>query len=94
MTILNTWVKSGNGNCLITASAEVKTVVDSEMQDEMRLQIIRPADRKGRNSCIGLSNRFPKIIPRQVIMTPVEIVIQKGTKVDRRYLCRISLQAR
>lgn len=50
VTILNTCVKSGRGNCLMTASAEVNTVVDSEMVDETSPQMIKPAERKGKNS--------------------------------------------
>ncbi len=94
VTILNTCVKSGRGNCLMTASAEVNTVVDSEMVDETSPQMIKPAERKGKNSWIGVSKRFPKIIPKQAIMTPVEMVIQKGPNDDLLYLWRMSAHAR
>lgn len=94
VTILKTCVNKGRGSCLITASAAVNTVVDSDMVEDIRPHKIRPAERKGKNSWNGVSNRFPKIIPKQAIMTPVEMVIQKGPKDDLLYLWRISDQAK
>ncbi len=44
---------------------------------------INPADKKGKKSYKGVFLKIvPKILPRQAIITPVEIVIQKGPKVD------------
>ena len=45
--------------------------------------MINPADRNGKNSDIGDLNNDPKITPIQPIITPVEIVIQKGPKDER-----------
>ncbi len=60
-----------------------KTVVASRMVLETKLQIIKPAAKKGRKSDIGALNNDPKITPMQAIITPVDIVIQKGPKEDR-----------
>ncbi len=60
----------------------------------MNPQMIKPAARKGRNSETGDLKIFPKIKPKQEIITPVEIVIQKGPKDERRYLWRMSDLAR
>lgn len=72
------------GSCLMMGSAATKTVVASVIVVEIRPQIIKPAARKGKNSDIGDLNNDPKIIPMQAIITPVDIVIQKGPKVERR----------
>lgn len=65
-------------------SAAANTVVASVTVEEMNPQIIKPAERNGKNSDIGDLNKDPKIIPIQAIITPVEIVIQKGPKEERR----------
>ena len=75
-------VKTGMGNCLIMASAPIKTVVASITVEEINPQMIRPADRKGRNSCMGDLKIVPKITPIQAIITPVEIVIHHGPSID------------
>ena len=67
-----------------------KTVVASVKVDEMNPHKINPADKKGKKSYKGVLKIVPKILPRQAIITPVEIVIQKGPKVDLLYLWRIS----
>ena len=64
-------------------SAAANTVVASVTVEEMNPQIIKPAERNGKNSDIGDLNKDPKIIPIQAIITPVEIVIQKGPKEER-----------
>ncbi len=65
------------------ASAETKAKEDSEIVEEIKPQMIRPAERNGKKSFIGVENRLPKINPKHAIITPVEIVIQKGPSVDR-----------
>ena len=65
-------------------SAATKTEVESVMVDEIRLQIMRPAARKGRKSDFGALKSEPKITPIQAIIIPVEIVIQNGPKEERR----------
>ena len=72
----------GKGNCLIIASELTKTVVASVRQLAMNPQIINPEAKKGRNSDMGDLKRLPKIKPIQATITPVEIVIQKGPRVD------------
>lgn len=64
-------------------SAAANTVVASVIVEEMNPQMIKPAERNGKNSDIGDLNKDPKIIPIQAIITPVEIVIQKGPKEER-----------
>ena len=81
----NTWVVIGKRSCLITDSAETKTVVESIKQLETKPQRMSPEVRKGRKSFIGVLNRPPNIPPMQVIMTAVEIVIQKGPREERLY---------
>lgn len=77
------WVVRGNGNCLIIGSAVTNTEVASVIVEERSPQIIKPAARKGRKSDIGDLKREPKIIPIHAIITPVDIVIQKGPNVER-----------
>ena len=83
-------MNKGIGNCLIIASEETKTTDASVKTEEIKAQIIRPEARKGRNSLGGYLNMFPKIIPIVPIITPVEMVIQKGPIVDLRYRCLMS----
>ncbi len=66
------------------------TRVDSLIIPEMRPKMICPQDRKERNSAIGALKSFPNINPIQAIVTPIEIEIQKGPRLDLRYLCLIS----
>ena len=75
-------------------SAFGKTVVASVRIELIKLQRIRPADKKGKNSRIGALKRFPKIMPIQAIVTPIEMVIQKGPKLDLLYLCLMSEYAK
>lgn len=77
------WVVSGKGNCLIMGSALTNTDVASVIVEEMNPQIIKPAAKNGRKSDIGDLKREPKIMPIHAIITPVEIVIQNGPKVER-----------
>lgn len=81
--ILYTCMTNGIGSCLIMDSAPTNTVVASVKVEEIVPQIIKPAAKKGKKSDIGDLNNDPKIIPIQPIITPVEIVIQKGPKVER-----------
>lgn len=60
----------------------------------MKFQIIIPAAKKGKNSFTGALKRVLNNTPMQATMTPVEIVIQKGPRVDRLYLCLISTRAK
>ena len=55
---------------------------------------INPHDKKGRNSCIGVLNKLPKIKPIQATVTPIEMEIQNGPRLDLLYLCLISEKAR
>lgn len=71
------------GSCLMMGSAAANTVVASVIVVEIKPQMIKPADRKGKNSDIGDLNKDPKMIPMQAIITPVEIVIQKGPNDER-----------
>lgn len=75
-------------------SALGKTVVASVSTELINPQRIKPAERKGRNSFIGDLKMLPKIIPIQAIVTPIEIVIQKGPRLERLYLCLISEYAK
>ena len=93
-TIRKIWEKTGIGNCLMIASAPIKTPVASITVEEINPQMIKPAERKGRNSCIGDLKIVPKITPIHAIITPVEIVIHHGPSIDLRYLWRISALAR
>jgi hypothetical protein len=61
---------------------------------EIKVQNIKPAVRKGRKSSVGDLNKPPKIRPIQAIITPVEIVIQKGPRDDLLYFCLISAFAK
>lgn len=72
------------------ASEAVKTPVASITTCEINPQIIKPAERNGRNWLIGDLKIFPKISPKQAIITPVEMVNQKGPNVDLLYLCLMS----
>ena len=74
---------NGIGSCLIMDSAPTNTDVASVKVEEIVPQIINPAAKNGKKSDIGDLNKEPKIIPIQAIMTPVEIVIQKGPSEDR-----------
>ena len=67
-----------------------KTTVASLITLEMSPQRIKPQDKNGRNSSIGVLNKLPKIKPIHAMVTPIEIVIQKGPRLDHLYLCRIS----
>ena len=67
-----------------------KTVVASVITELITPQIISPIERKGRNSFIGALKILPNITPIHAIVTPIEIVIQKGPKLDLLYLCLIS----
>lgn len=78
------------GSCRIIPSAFGKTVVASERTELIKPQRINPADRKGKNSRIGALKIFPKIMPIHAIVTPIEIVIQNGPKLDLLYLCLMS----
>lgn len=71
-------------------SALGNTVVASVRTELIKLQRIKPADKKGKNSCIGALKIFPKIMPIHAIVTPIEIVIQNGPKLDLLYLCLMS----
>lgn len=62
----------------------------SVIVEEIRPQVIKPAAKNGKKSDIGDLKREPKIIPMQAIITPVDIVIQKGPKVERLYRCLMS----
>ena len=93
-TIRKMCEKTGMGSCLIIASAPIKTFVASITVEEMNPQMIRPAERKGRNSCMGDLKIDPKITPIHAIITPVEIVIHQGPSIDLRYLWRMSAFAR
>ena len=78
------------GSCLIIPSAFGNTVVASVRTELTKPQRIRPTDKKGRNSRIGALKIFPKIMPIHAIVTPIEIVIQNGPKLDLLYLCLMS----
>ena len=79
---------------MIIGSAPTKVVVASMIVEAMKFQMISPEAKNGRNSYIGDLKSPPKITPIQPIMTPVEIVIQNGPRVERLYLCRMSDLAR
>ena len=78
----------------MTASAATKTAIDNKIHPEIKPQIIKPAAKKGKNSDIGDLKREPKMIPIHAIITPVDIVIQKGPNEDLLYRCLISDQAK
>lgn len=78
------------GSCRIIPSALGNTVVASVRTELINPQRIKPAERKGKNSWIGALKIFPKIMPIHAIVTPIEIVIQKGPKLDLLYLCLMS----
>ena len=78
------------GSCRIIPSAFGNTVVASVRTELIKPQRINPAERKGRNSFMGDLKIFPKIIPIQAIVTPIEMVIQKGPRLERLYLCLMS----
>ena len=78
------------GSCRIIPSAFGNTVVASVRTELIKPQRIKPADRKGKNSRIGALKIFPKIMPIHAIVTPIEIVIQNGPKLDLLYLCLMS----
>ena len=90
MTILTIWVKSGIGSCLMMPSAEGNTVVASVNTVLINPHKIRPAERNGRKSPSGLLKMVPKIVPMHAIVTPIEMVIQNGPRLDLLYLCRMS----
>lgn len=75
-------------------SEEGKTVVASVIIAEINPHKIKPIVKKGRNSFMGDLNKVPKMMPIQAIVTPIDIVIQKGPKEERRYRCRMSENAR
>lgn len=76
------------------ASELGKTVVASINVEDINPQTMKPAVTKGKKFDNGDLNRPPKINPMQHIVTAVEIVIQKGPRLDRLYLCLISALAR
>ena len=78
------------GSCRMIPSALGNTVVASVRTQLMKLHKIKPADKKGKNSRIGALKIFPKIMPIHAIVTPIEMVIQKGPKLDLMYLCLMS----
>lgn len=82
------------GSCLIIPSAFGNTVVASVRTELTKPQRIRPTDKKGRNSRIGALKIFPKIMPMHAIVTPMDIVIQKGPRFDLLYLCLMSEYAK
>lgn len=65
-------------------SADGKTVVASVSIELINPHKIRPTDRNGKNSSIGALKILPKIMPIHAIETPIDIVIQKGPKLERR----------
>ncbi len=56
------------------------------MVDVMKLQLIKPAVKKGRNSFKGDLKMEPNTKPMQAIMMAVDNVIQNGPRVERLYV--------
>lgn len=64
------------------------------MMAPIKSQIIKPTDKKGKNSFIGEPKILPKTSPMQDIVTLILIVIQNGPINERRYLFLISFMLR
>jgi hypothetical protein len=83
-------VKIGILTCRIIPSAEIRPTQLSASVVDIKPQMIRPAHRYGRKSCIGLRNNVPKITPIAAMSTAILMESQKAPTFDLRYRWAIS----